>query len=212
MKTSRKPRAAILALLAFCAVAALGPAQSQAGVFEAAEYPATITGQHINGPHEFTTELGLMGCKPRFHGVLAAASAGLTIAAFYETECSIAGNEVHVNMNGCDFRFNAGNTLEMDEVEGSLDIKCPAGNEIDFEITSMVICHLTVPEQLGLTDVTFTDRTMLKDVEADFDIEGLSYELDNGCPMVGAFENGTYVGESTLKADHEGMGTAFKVD
>lgn len=212
MKLSRQIRLIGVAALAVLATSAVAVTSAQAGEFTAAEYPATITGQQINGPHEFTTELGLMGCKPEFHGELAAASSELTITPSYETECSIGGKVVHVDMNGCDYRFHAGNTLAMHVVEGSMDIICPEGNEIDFEITSMPICHLTVPEQLGLGDVTYTNRTMFKDVDLDFDIEDLAYGLDNECPVVGTFENGTYVGESTLKADHEEMGTGFQVD
>lgn len=208
----RKLRKAGLAVFAVFAIGAVAASAAQAGEFTAAEYPATITGQQINGPHDFTTELGVMECKVEFHGELAAASEDLTITPVYETDCKIAGLTVHVNTNGCDYLFHAGNTLEMDEVEGSMDVKCPAGNKIDFEITSMPICHLTVAEQLGLNDVTYTDRTMLKDVDLDLDIEGMSYGLDEGCPVEGTFANGTYVGESTLKADHEGAGTAFGVD
>lgn len=211
MTTIRTIKLVALSALALVAIGAVSATGAQAGEFTAAQYPATITGQHINGPHEFTTELGLMGCKPEFHGELAAASSELTITPSYETECAIGGKVVHVDMNGCDFRFHAGATLGMHEVEGSMDIKCPEGNEIDFEITSMPICHLTVPEQLGLNDITYTNRTMFNDAEIQFEIEELAYGLDNGCPVVGTFENGSYEGESTLKADFEEMGTTFGV-
>lgn len=211
MKTSRKLRSTGLALLAFCAVAALGPAQSQAGQFTAAEFPATITGQNV-GVHLLETELGVMECEVTFHGVLPEASPTLTITPTYGTGCSIAGIEVHVTNNGCDFLFHAGNTLGEEAVAGAMDVKCPDNAVMDFEITSMMACHLTIPEQNGLGPITYTNRTMAKDVDLDFNVEGLIYQLDAGCPVMGNFNNGTYSGVSTLKADHGGMGTAFKVD
>jgi hypothetical protein len=93
-----------------------------------------------------------------------------------------------------------------------MDIVCPEGNAMDFDITSMPICHLTIPGQAGLSALTYTNRTMAKDVDVDFSIGELAYRLDNNCAVVGNYANGTYGGTSTLKADHEGAGTSFGVD
>lgn len=210
MKTSRKLRAALLALLALCAVAALGPVQAQAGEFTATEYPATITGQNV-GMHELTTELGVMECEMTFDGPLPEASETLTVVPSYGTGCTIEGHMVHVSNNGCDFLFHAGETLGEHEVGGTVDVQCPEGNAIDFEITAMMICHLTVPAQNGLA-VSYTNSTMFPDAHLDFLVEGLIYRLDAGCPVMGNFNNGTYIGTTTVKADHEGMGTGFAVD
>ncbi len=208
MKTTRKLGLAVVAMLAIAATAAPG---AQAGEFTAGGYPATITGQNVN-VQELTTELGTMECGVKFHGELAEASEDLTLTPAYGTSCEIEGLQVHVSLNGCDYRFHAGATLAMDTVEGSMDVKCPEGNKIDFLITAMQNCHLTIPEQLGLGEVTYRDKTMAQDVEVELNIEGLDYELDAGCPVEGAFENGSYVGDSTLKADFEGMATPFTVD
>jgi len=210
MNTSRKLRSAGVALLAFCAVAAFGPAQSQAGEFTAAEFPATITGQNVAGFHVLTTELGVMFCNVSFHGSLPEAAGTLTITPNYGN-CNIAGIETDVNTNGCDFLFHAGNTLEEHEVAGSMDIKCPEGAVIDFGITSMMGCHLTVPAQNGLGAVKYTNQTMPLDADFDFNIAGLVYKLDAGCPAAGVHGNGEYFGTSTVKADHGGMGTGFGV-
>jgi len=210
MKMSRKLKSLGLAALAVLAVGAVSASAAQAGEFTAAEYPAQITGQNV-GMHQLTTELGVMECGVKLNGELAAAAEELTLTPTYGTSCTIAGLEVHVSNNGCDYLFHAGNTIGMDEVEGSWDVKCPAGNRIDFEITSMPICHLTIPEQLGLGEVTYTTRTMAKDVDMDLNVEGLSYGLGPNCPVAGAFANGTYAGTTTLKADHAGAGTPFGV-
>ncbi len=86
-----------------------------------------------------------------------------------------------------------------------MDILCPEGKAIDFEITSVPICHLTVPGQVGLNSLTFTNRTMAKDVDLDFALEELVYRLDPGCPGAGNYANGTYgAGTTTMIAAKEG--------
>lgn len=201
-----------VALFATIAIGAVPATSAQAGTFTAGAYPATLTGAAI-GTHEFTTAVGVMECAPNFHGVQGAAAAQITVVPLYGESCSIAGLPVHVNRNGCDFRLHAGNTLGMDEVAGSMDISCPEGNRLDFEITGvMQVCHLTVPAQAGLGPITYTDRTFFDDVDIDFNVVSVGYILDMGCPEVGPFPNGTYVGTSTLKTDNEGMPTPNKVD
>lgn len=211
MNMSRKLKVLGLAALAVLAVGAVTASAAQAGQFTAGNYPATITGQAVN-VQQLNTELGTMECGLKLHGELAAASEDLTLTPAYGTSCEIGGDEVHVNLNGCDYRFHAGATPETDTVEGSMDIKCPAGKKIDFLITAEPPCHLTIPEQLGLGKVTYKDKTMAHDVEFELEIEGLDYELDNGCAVEGAFETGSYFGTSTVKADYEGMPTPFTVD
>jgi hypothetical protein len=211
MNTFRTIKVSALAALALIAIGAVGATSAQAGEFTAGEYPATITGQNV-GIHELTTELGVMECEVKFHGELAAASEDLTLAPAYGTGCVIGGLEVHVDMNGCDYLFHAGATLALDEVEGSMDVKCPVGAEIEFAITSMVVCHMSIAEQVGLGDVTYTDRTMAKDVDFDFDLEGLSYELGLTCPVSGTYANGTYEGEATVRGHGMMGGTPFTVD
>jgi hypothetical protein len=201
-----------LALLTVIAVGAVPVASAQAGTFTAGAYPATLTGAPV-GTHEFTTAVGTMECAPAFHGVQAAAAGQITVVPLYGESCSIAGLPVHVNRNGCDFRLYAGNTLGMDEVAGSMEINCPEGNRLDFEITGvMQVCHLTVPPQGVLGPITYTNRTFFDDVDIDFNVVSVGYILDMGCPEVGPFPNGTYVGTSTLKTDNEGMPTPNKVD
>ncbi|HEX2391633.1 MAG TPA: hypothetical protein VHI77_01810 [Solirubrobacterales bacterium] len=212
MNTARKLRALGSSLLSLLAVGAVSASAAQAGEFEAGVYPATITGQNINGPHEITTELGVMGCAVNFEGELTEASEDLTLTPEF-LNCVIAGNPVDVATNGCDFRINAGATLFMDMVEGSLDVICPEGNAITFGITvgGGEGCRMKVPEQLGLGEVTLKNTTMAQDMDVVFNIEGMAYELGPNCPVAGAFANGEYAGESTLRAHNEAMGTPLGV-
>jgi len=204
-----KIKALGLALLAVFAVGAVSAVAAQAGQFTAPAYPATITGQNVGGFHEFTTELGTMNCNVTFHGELAAASEDLTLAPTYN--CVIGGLGVDVSMNGCDYEFHAGETLAMDQVAGSMDILCPEEAAIDFKVTSVPPCHVTVGEQLGLEALTYTNRTMAKDVDVNMSLGEIAYGLEGNCPVVGTFANGTYTGTTTLKSDNPGA-DALMVD
>lgn len=211
MNTFRTIKLLALSALALIALGAVSATGAQAGTFTAGSYPATITGTSAAGSHEFSTQIGVIKCAPSFHGVLGAASELLTLNPNYGT-CGIEGKVVHVNDNGCDFRLRAGATIEMDVVGGAMNIVCPDGAKIDFEITSEPICHVTVPGQNELGPLRYTNDTEAEDVNLHFQIEGIFYELDMGCPVVGAFFGG-YKGTSTFKADAEGgAGTWFEVD
>lgn len=212
MNVSRQLRLLGLTLLAVVAGGSAVATGAQAGVFTAGAYPATLTGQTVGGPHTLTTELGAMGCEPRFHGEQAGPSPEITLSLLYGTSCGIGGFQVHFIPNGCDYQLHAGATLFEDAVGGFMDVKCPAGNRINIEITSFPICRITIPEQFALASITYTNRTLAKDVDVDFNVIGLEYELDPGCPVVGFFNNGEYTGTTTLTTDNAGVPVPNAVD
>jgi hypothetical protein len=200
-----------LGALALAAVGAVSATAAQAGTFTAGQYPATVVGTN-NVPHTIGTSLGAIECAPFFHGKLEAASEELTLEPSYGT-CNLGEFEVHTDMNGCDFRLHAGETLGEHEVGGTMDIVCPAGAALDFEVTSEPVCHLTIPGQAGLGSLTFTSQTPPSDVKLDFNLVELGYRLDMGCPGAGNYANGTWTGTTTLVAfKGPGMQTAFGVD
>lgn len=212
MKTSRQLRLLGVVVIAVVATAAMAASAAQAGTFTAGAYPATLTGSAV-GAHELTTELGTMSCAPTFHGEQAAAAEQVTLVPNYGAGCTINGLAVDVFRNGCDFTLYAGNTSAMDEVSGSMDIDCPQGNRLDFVVTGMLPCHVTIPAQEGIGPITYTDRTFVKDVDIDFNVVSILYGLHGmGCPLVGPFPNATYVGTSTLRADNEGVLVPNTVD
>jgi hypothetical protein len=211
MNTIRTIKLLTLSALALVAIGAVSASGAQAGTFTAGAYPATITGTSAAASHDFFTQVGVIECAPTFDSKMAAEAGTLTVLPNYGTSCSIGGNQVHVSNNGCDFRWHAGATIQMDVVGGFMDIVCP-DTKIDFEITSEPVCHVTVPAQNGIGSLRYTNNTGAEDVTLDFGLENLFYELDNGCAVVGAFF-GEYKGSSTLRADIEGgAGTSFEVD
>lgn len=212
MNSIRTIRLMALSAFALCAIAAAAT-PAQAGTFTASTYPANVYGTNMV-PHKLKTNLGTIECAPFLEGQLAAASETLTMTPAYATQCSLGETEIHVKVNGCDYLLHAGETTGEDTVAGSMDIVCPAGKAIDFEITSVPICHLTVPGQTGLNALTFTNRTAAKDVDLDFALEELVYRLDEGCPGAGNYNNGSYgAGTTTMIAAKEGgMVIPFGVD
>jgi hypothetical protein len=200
-----------LSALALLAVGAVATSAASAGTFTAGQYPATVVGTN-NVPHTITTNLGTIECAPFFHGKLEAAAEELTLEPGYGP-CTLGAKEVHVDVNGCDYRAHVGETLGGDKVRGTLDIVCPDGNVIDFEVTSIPVCHLTVPGQNGLSALTYTSQTPPADVNLDFNLSELGYSLDMGCPGPGVYANGTMTGITTLVAfKGPGMQTAFGVE
>lgn len=213
IRTIRTIQLLALSALTFVAFAAASATGAQAGTFTASTYPANVYGTNMV-PHKLVTNLGAMECAPFLEGQLAAASEQLTMTPAYGTTCSLGATEVHVKVNGCDYLLHAGETTGEDTVAGSMDIVCPAGKAIDFEITSVPICHLTVPGQMGLNALTFTNRTMAKDVDLDFALGELVYRLDEGCPGAGNYNNGSYGNGTTtmIAAKEGGMVIPFGVD
>jgi hypothetical protein len=200
----------VLALVALI-TGAVSVSAAQAGEFKANANPARITGQQV-GPHELTTKLGTkIECDVAFEGQLAGVSEELTLTPSYG-KCSIGGVKVDASVNGCDYRFHAGATLGGGAVEGSMDIKCPVGAFMDFKITWEGPCHLHIGEQVGLNAVTYTNDPVGKDVDFDFALEGLVYELGPTCPVQGTYVDGVYEGVSTVKAENGGAAVGFAVE
>jgi len=204
-------RLALLSAFALLALSAVGSSAAQAGTFTAGQYPATIVGTN-NVPHTLTTSLGAIECAPFFDGKLEAASEEITLEPGYGP-CTLGAKEVHVDLNGCDYTVHAGETLGGDKVGGTMDIGCPPGSVIDFEVTSIPVCHLTVPGQAGLSALTYTSQTPPSDVNLDFALGEIAYTLDMGCPGPGVYANGALTGITTLVAfKGPGMQTAFGVE
>jgi uncharacterized protein YaiE (UPF0345 family) len=201
-----KLRAVALALVAVTAIGAVSASAAQAGEFTAERYPATVTGVQTAG-HTFKFMMGTVTCKSAtFHGELGAAATELTLKAGYG-ECKTgAGNAVTVNMTTCDYRFHAGETLAMDEVDGSLDVSCAeVGDTIDFSVPASG-CKVQIPAQNGLATLTYTDNTVEQDFDVDIAVSGLTYKQGPNCGGgEGVFNTGEYTGKSTITGEKEGM-------
>ncbi len=191
-----------LALIAVIATGAVGASAAQAGEFTADEYPATITGSQT-AKHEFKFQTGTVVCaKAAFDGTLEEASETLTVKADYK-ECKTPNGGVNVKMNSCDFLLHAGETLENGRVDGSLDVQCnEAGDEIEF-VEPANGCTIKVPAQESLGTIVYTNKEMAKDFEMDIGLTEMTYTQNEKCNMKGTFEDGQYLGKSTMLGDEE---------
>jgi hypothetical protein len=209
---TRKLKALGLAICAALAVLAVSSSAAQAGEFTAEKYPATLTGTQLS-QHEFSFFNYSVSCaKASFDGTLEAAAKAVTIAASYSECTSEAGAAVTVKMTGCDYVFIAEETLGEDKVDGSMEIKCPAGAGIDFE-DAATGCAIKIIPQGPLSTLVYTNHKVAKDFDVDLEVENFLYNQNNLCPGgEGMFFNGLYTGKSTITGDAEGGGTGVIVD
>jgi len=198
-----------LATIAVLAIGAVAASAAQAGEFTASKYPATITGTQTV-KHEFKFQTGEVICaKATFDGTLEAASETLTITAEYK-ECATPGaGGVTIKMNSCDYLLHAGETIENDRVDGSLDVQCnKEGDEIEF-VHAKTGCVVKIPAQTNRTTLVYTNKPGAQDFEMDIALKELEYTQNEKCAEQGKFNNGEYLGKSTMQADEE---IATKVD
>ena len=73
-----------------------------------------------------------------------------------------------------DYGLHAVETLGENEVDGSLDIKCPIGAGIDFE-DAVTGCKIKVLPQVSLTTTKYTNHKMAKDFDLDFGVFAINY-------------------------------------
>jgi hypothetical protein len=191
-----------LVLIAALAVSAVAASAAQAGKFTASKYPATITGTQTV-KHEFKFQTGEVICaKATFDGKLEMESETLTVTAAYK-ECATPGvGGVTVKMNSCDYLLHAGETLANENVDGSLDVQCNnEGDEIEFVHANG--CVVKIPAQTNRTTLVYTNQKGAKDFAMDISLKEIEYTQNEKCAEQGKFNNGEYLGKSTMQADEE---------
>jgi hypothetical protein len=213
----KRLNAVILAIAAALAVSAVASTAASAGTFKADSYPATIKGEQST-QLLFTGVVGTWKCtKLAMVGELAAASGSLTLAPQYEG-CSWAGQAATISMNGCTYKFNAGETVEGKEtkVKGTMDVACPAGKEMVLVLNGGT-CTIRIAAQTGLNSVTLETAGAPADVSLVFNVTGITYKVENGLipcpnsPANGTYTNGSLAGTETLQAEASGKTVGFRV-
>lgn len=219
MMSRKQLKVTILAMVAALALSAAAATTASAGSFEAASYPATITGEQTTAV-VFTGVVGKWQCKKvDMLGQLTAKSEVLTLAPTYG-ECSWAGLAATTNMEGCTYEFSGGETVGGSEskIAGTMSVRCPVGKQVKLVLNAGT-CTIFIPEQTNLSSVTFEDLPSAPaDVKLTFALTGIKYSIVEGafgCPNKpgnGTYTNGTIAGDVTLRADNkEGAQIAFGV-
>jgi hypothetical protein len=209
---TRKFRALGLTIAVVMAALAVSASAAQAGEFTAEKYPATLTGTQLS-KHQFGFFNYSVSCtKASFDATLEAAAEAITVGASYSECTSGAGGAVTVKMTGCDYLFKAGETLGKDEVDGTMDVKCPVGAAIDFE-DAETGCAIKIIPQEQLSTLVYTNHKLAKDFDVDIEAGNIKYNQNNLCPGgENMFFNGVYTGKSTITGDAKGGETAVTVD
>jgi hypothetical protein len=208
-----KIRALALALMALAACSAVMASAAQAGLFTAENYPATLTGTQLSGhKFSFSNNYSVTCANASFDAPLPEAAVAITVGATYGECESNAGNEVTVQMTGCDYVFESLATLGEGEVDGRMHILCPDGGGIDFEDAGTG-CEIKIGPQNFLNTLVFTNNGAAGDFDVDIEVVNIAYGQNAMCPGgAGMFGNGKYKGKSTITGDFEGEETGVKVD
>lgn len=116
-----------------------------------------------------------------------------------------------VKMNGCNYRLHVGTIVGVEESEGTLDVVCPEGKEI--EITGS-LCLVTIPAQENLGPVFFRTISPGGSVHVTIEIRighnGASkkaFAYSTSGLLCGSHKNetdGTYTGKVTAKGSNAG--------
>lgn len=130
------------------------------------------------------------------------------------SECKLNGEEAFGYTNGCEYKFNL--VAASSPATATLDILCPSGKEIEFEVNQAGKCKITIPEQKGLKHVIYSNNEgAIPDVTETFSITGLKYTIKKTCPEQAKEEtktNGIYTDGLTRQALVGGIQVGFWVE
>jgi hypothetical protein len=206
-------RTALLVLM----INALGVSAAQAG-FGSTSYPTTISGYQISAKitgvstsqHEASTKAGVWRCGTAsiLSSSFSEAVGSLTLTPVFE-KCTLAGLPAIVTVNGCDLHLTFVEGKSADTAELKADLGCPPGSLIEVSLVGSP-CKITYATQT-LAGIESHNRTT--DVRATFDIQGITYAINEGSkcpgkPSNGFYSDGTYTGVATL----QGTNGPFSVD
>ncbi|HYJ21932.1 MAG TPA: hypothetical protein VEW07_07915 [Solirubrobacterales bacterium] len=161
----RRTKTLGLALIAVLALGAVSATGSQAAVFTADAYPATLTGKDVNTEHGKLTRItignGALHVECTLVTLSATISGPTTEVDFTPTygECFARGLTtvpVTFTMNGCLYRIHATTTTA-----GQTTIVCPAGQQIEIHVyenatkhaENKPICTYDIPAQGPITGI-----------------------------------------------------------
>jgi hypothetical protein len=223
----------LIAALVLGAVAAAG-----AGAAEFTSFNTNLN-QHEGGTfsggqtttHKFTAGAGVgaVTCVTAgFSGTTATGQEGQPTVTPEYKNCHVELLGVTYNtlvkLNGCDYRFHI-SSGSADDWEGTADIQCAAGKEIDIRVTksgseeeggeteeeaiAKTKCTIKISAQSGLNKIKYHNQTGAAptDIEVTTETNNLKNTTEGfptglgGCGIVnGAHNNGTYTGTTTMKA------------
>jgi hypothetical protein len=195
--------------LAFIAIMAMNVAASsaaQASELHAEGGPSVnITGQQTTQQKiQIFPSLNIQCTTASFEGTVQGDTQSQTTAQEFTltptyTGCTLGGLNAIIDMNGCKYTVTGNGQPALTAL---VDISgCTSGKTIEITAPG---CTITVPEQPGLSHVTFTNIPgPPKDLEVQFTIASIKYEVHGftcGTPETQLRQDGQYVGKATFRA------------
>ena len=119
------------------------------------------------------------------------------------------GVRATVSMNGCSYTLN--NVTGSSPATANVNVVCPAGRNIVINMPALP-CTINIGTQGPLAHIVFSNRgNEPTHVNANITLAGIRYTMvETTCPRRGGtFNNGSYIGESTLEGFNDnGVGQA----
>jgi hypothetical protein len=211
-----------LALVAVFAFSAVIASAAQANVFMAESYPVHLKGEQVAGEkHVFEITGSKVECstaKFTTRGAqLTAASGEATIDPVYETCTAFGFVGSEVKMNGCHYKFHVGHNTAADVYEGTVDLICPTGSEVEIIAGT---CVAKMAAQSGLSKVEYINMTEVspKDVTVKAKVEHIKVNVTASgflCPLTTGVHEGAagakYTGNTTVTGIEKTLGTAVGI-
>jgi len=209
----RSLRIGLMTAFAFAAIAAIGSASAQAlAEFHCSAEPCRFTvkpdGTGKTAHHVIIVENGLgeslsLTCSQLTGEATSSTKTtfGLTITNLGYDSCTAAGAAVSTRMNGCDYSLSA---VVFEFVRGRLQINCPEGKKMEFEIAATG-CILTVGPQGPIEGVTYTnigkEAEATTEITVGINLKSLAVSLDGTqaqCLINPSSVQGTYTTGSSI--------------
>jgi hypothetical protein len=211
----RNFKAFVLASMAIMAMGAIAAQAAPAALFHSSAQVTALTsapdGTLKNSHHVFDAAGGSITCGGP--GVSFSATSSektpevLTVTANYgpSTNCTFLGLAATVNMNGCDYLFNANGTVTLGGT-GCVGVTFVVGSGVSE-------CHVEVTPQTLPNAVTYKNNEAKTEVTVETHATGIKYHAKGpNCPLTGTREDGNYTtGNTWIKGENEETKTAASV-
>jgi hypothetical protein len=173
-------------LTALCVSSAFGAAAASAAVefhFEGA--PITLTSEQEATSNAFDVQFGEVKCTTaKAHGTTAFTTTETTLTlAPTPGGCTFGGVATTIHMNGCDYLHHV---TGGPPYQGTIDILCPAGQEIT--ITGGTKCTVHIPSQTGIGPISYFNIGTGDTREITFNLSGaqnITYFQTHGSGAIG---------------------------
>jgi hypothetical protein len=123
-------------------------------------------------------------------------------------ECEAFGLESEIEFNGCEYDFHAGTIVNPGTSEGTVDVVCPAGQQVEIVIAAG-LCTVDVPAQTGVNGITYhtVETNEIEEITVEAHANNITYRETGACGNGELKHNGEYHGKATVKAfeDNEGV-------